>query len=977
MIGALWTGISGLASHQAALDNESHNIANVNTIGYKSSRISFADQMYQDRIGKGSKILDAEKLYVQGSLKLTGVDYDMAINGDGFFTVKNTTSRGSGENYYTRAGNFRMGDNGTLQDAAGNEVQGWAMRAIDPNKDVVSTDPNNKTFTSDYTKLLTSKVIKYSNYIETITAKATDYNQSAKADSSTIYEGAGGKSKASKISDVEALVADYASWLQKLADNPDGGSASSIAQISQVNFKSGSDGLISKEGDQVYVYIDGKKISQNYISTSASQDFIDSLKTGKASVTGNNTSTATYSVDSPTNNTRYEIEINGTTVYYESDNDATTDEIRNGLKLAIEAESTLSGYTVNMPAAPDKTITISHADPIEISERTFDSLVPLDLDVAASRIATYRALADKISEIQGLRATMVSETNSTTGNNDVLEDSDNFKLSTSNMDMIKGILQIKSLIPGVAFDISEIGEISGNNTVAGDFQTTTVASAGEGVGALQSARDALARAITGNQRDVYTTADLKLDIPNIKNDFTYSISIFDKELDKIIPVPNDNGTPPQATNISIGDVDSVQDFVDKFNAQAALSSPMLSDYVEAVNINGNVVIQTLDNNYDVEFSGNLKGALPFYLDETSGITNSHTAPVAATSTIDTATLTFPGTFTYNYSGSSGSNTITLTGVTDINDLATKLQADPNIDTVTTSGTDIAITFADKTMDITASSLDDSDGGTAAVNDAVLPQNHTGGTTTSAINTATLTFPTTDNFVFYYEKADGTKGSVDIPAGTANETAMAALIQADSNITTAAFAGNTITITPANEDYAFTSTTLISDAPTSMLPLDKNNDYSGRQGAGAEFIELVNTIDQTTTQSSLQLKLDTLGISDSAFGEFSVDSTGLITMKQDGAEFAIGQVSIALFNNTRGLNPSGDNLLAKTNESGEPIYNLNNEKTAKIEGKTLELSTANLSESLVNLMVFQRAFEANAKSITTSDQLLNTLINLKR
>ncbi len=101
------------------------------------------------------------------------------------------------------------------------------------------------------------------------------------------------------------------------------------------------------------------------------------------------------------------------------------------------------------------------------------------------------------------------------------------------------------------------------------------------------------------------------------------------------------------------------------------------------------------------------------------------------------------------------------------------------------------------------------------------------------------------------------------------------------------------------------------------------------------------------------------------------------MKQDGAEFAIGQVSIALFNNKRGLEPYGDNLLAKTTSSGEPIYNINNERTANIEGKTLELSTADLSESLVNLMVFQRAFEANAKSITTSDQLLNTLINLKR
>jgi flagellar hook protein FlgE len=101
------------------------------------------------------------------------------------------------------------------------------------------------------------------------------------------------------------------------------------------------------------------------------------------------------------------------------------------------------------------------------------------------------------------------------------------------------------------------------------------------------------------------------------------------------------------------------------------------------------------------------------------------------------------------------------------------------------------------------------------------------------------------------------------------------------------------------------------------------------------------------------------------------------MKQDGATFAIGQVAIALFNNNRGLEPIGDNLLSATTASGVAIYNLNNNKTADIKGKTLELSTADLSESLVNLMVFQRAFEANAKSITTADAILNTLINLKR
>ncbi len=861
MIGALWTGISGLSSHQTALDNESHNISNVNTVGYKASRISFADQMYQDRIGKGSKVLDAEKLYVQGNLKLTGVDYDMAISGDGFFTVKNTTASGSGENYYTRAGNFRMGDNGTLQDAAGNEVQGWAMRPLDTDKDVVSTNPNTKTFTGDYTKLLSSKVIKHSNYIETITAKATDYNLTAKADSDSVFEGAGGKSKASKISDVEALVASYASWLQKLQDEPDGGSASSTSQISQINFKSGEDGLVTKNGEQIYVYIDGNKYSQEYIPTTASNDFIESFlgttDSAKASVAG-----TTVTIDSVSSNTRYELTIGTETVFYDSDSTATMDEILDGLEDAINSNPNITPGVITKNSAVG---TIDIAGATTITERTLDSSLDIDYDIAAGRVATYRALADKISEIPGLRAYMVSEDGGT--NNDVLEDNDIFKLSTSNKDMLKGIIQIESLIPGVSFEISEVGESSGNNSVAGAYQTTTLGLAGEGVGALESARDALARAITGNQQDVYTPADLGLSGNSTLNDFRYSLTIYDKELEKIIPVPNNNATIPQPIDINITDVTSVQDFVDQFNAQAQSSSPALADYVEALNINGNVVIQTKDHNYDVEFSGSLKDAV--------NVVNVNGSLTTPTSTISGTNIDFGKgiDFTYNYNDGTVNGSVNISGANTLADIATQINAVSGL-SATVVGNDVVVT---------------SDAGT--------------------------------------------------------------------NFTTSDITNNLTGIT--------------------NVPIDKNNDYSGRQGAGAEFIELVNTIDQTTTQSSLQLKLDTLGISDSAFGEFSVDSTGLITMKQDGAVFAIGQVSIALFNNTRGLNPSGDNLLAKTNESGEPIYNLNNDKTAKIEGKTLELSTADLSESLVNLMVFQRAFEANAKSITTSDQLLNTLINLKR
>jgi flagellar hook protein FlgE len=707
MIGALWTGISGLSSQQQALDNESNNIANVNTIGFKSSRISFADQMYQDRIGKGSKILDAEKLYVQGNLKLTGVSYDMALSGEGFFSVVNTRTTGTSEILYTRAGNFRMGDNGTLQDSAGNEVQGWMMSPIDTANDVVTTNPNTSVFTNDYTKLLNSKVIRHGTYIETITAKATDYTATAKSDSPTIFSGAGMKSQAAKISDVEAAIADYSNWLQQLKNEPDGASASSVAQVSQINFKSETDAVISKDGDQIYAYIDGNKILQTFVSVTTTE-------------TGLTTS--------------------------DLNNDGVVDAA--------------------------------------------------DQNIQASRIATYKALADKISEIPGLKAYMVDESG---GIGDTLELNDSYELSTAQADMAKGIIQIESLIPGKEFVISEVAEISGSITNQGSFQTQTLASAGEGIGALESSRDALARLVTGKQQDVYTTSGLGLaEDGSITKDFTYGITIYNKELGATIPVPNDGGNPPAALNILIDDATSIDDIVAAINDTTkptflasngnrdAVVTNNLSDYIVAKNINGNLVIETLDNNYDVEFTGTLK-------------------------------------------------------------------------------------YSDVTTDTDASN-------------------------------------------------------------------------------------------PLGGNYT---------------PIDKDNNYSGRQGAGAEFLEIVNKVDQTSTKGSLQLRLDTLGISDSAFGEFAVDSTGLITMTQDGAEFAIGQVAIALFNNYRGLEPVGDNLLSKTTESGEPIHNLNNDKTAKVEAQTLELSTADLSESLVNLMVFQRAFEANAKSITTSDELLNTLINLKR
>ncbi len=487
MVDSLWTGISGLASHQKALDNESHNIANVNTIGYKSSRISFSDQMYQDKIGKGSKVLDSEKLYTQGNIKLTGVAYDVALNGDGFFYVRNSRFNGVSENLYTRAGNFRMGDNGTLQDPARNEVQGWMMRTIDTKKDITTTNPNVHKFTNDYTKVISSKIIRHSNYIETITAKATDYTKTAKGDLQSAFNGAGMKSKASKISDVEEAIKDYTNWLQKLKDEPDEASESSISQISQINFKSGNNALISKTGDQIYAYIDGNKYSQNFISKIADDELISNLVNKDTDTNALlRESSQKLNLTTAIDNTRYEIKLNKETFYYDSGLNTTKQEILEGLKNKIESNSSFSPKIIGDSLVFGSNM---HLDKVA----SYKSIIDISYDLAASRIETYKAFANKISEIPGIIATTIKESDGLGGNNDVLQANETFRLSTSPKDILKGMIEIKSLIPGKSFSISEIGEVSNSSTLQGTILTQTQAKEGSGIGALESSREALSK----------------------------------------------------------------------------------------------------------------------------------------------------------------------------------------------------------------------------------------------------------------------------------------------------------------------------------------------------------------------------------------------------------------------------------------------------------------------------------------------------
>lgn len=115
MISSLYTGASGVQTQSNAMTVTGSNIANVNTTGYKHNRVNFQDLIATtmaggSKLGKGTKIAKVQNIQTQGAFQVTELETDLAIDGDGFFTIKDS----EGKTYYTRAGQFKFDKDGYL-----------------------------------------------------------------------------------------------------------------------------------------------------------------------------------------------------------------------------------------------------------------------------------------------------------------------------------------------------------------------------------------------------------------------------------------------------------------------------------------------------------------------------------------------------------------------------------------------------------------------------------------------------------------------------------------------------------------------------------------------------------------------------------------------------------------------------------------------------------------------------------------------
>jgi len=113
--------------------------------------------------------------------------------------------------------------------------------------------------------------------------------------------------------------------------------------------------------------------------------------------------------------------------------------------------------------------------------------------------------------------------------------------------------------------------------------------------------------------------------------------------------------------------------------------------------------------------------------------------------------------------------------------------------------------------------------------------------------------------------------------------------------------------------------------------------------------------------------------------FNIDNSGVITgVYSNGVKQAIGQVAMAVFTNPGGLTAVGENLFEVSNNSGlANIGEANQGGRGKIVAGALEMSNVDLSDQFTDMIITQRGFQANSRTITTSDQMLQELINLKR
>jgi flagellar hook protein FlgE len=181
-------------------------------------------------------------------------------------------------------------------------------------------------------------------------------------------------------------------------------------------------------------------------------------------------------------------------------------------------------------------------------------------------------------------------------------------------------------------------------------------------------------------------------------------------------------------------------------------------------------------------------------------------------------------------------------------------------------------------------------------------------------------------------------------------------------------------TAARTDLVFNSSGVLTSGGAQTFSLAITGGAATPQSIAMDFSDIT----QYGSASNLTDQIQD-GFASGSFQSLSVDSGGRVVAQfSNGQTRTLAQVVLNRFTNPNGLTRSGENGFAETVDSGAPLAGApTNNGLGRLISQTIEQSNVDLGKEFVDMIITQRAFQANSRAITTSDEMLQELVNLKR
>ena len=963
MMRSLWSGVSGLQAHQIAMDVEGNNIANVNTYGFKYNRANFADILSQTprvatapqgqlggqnamQIGLGTTINSTTRIFSQGTLTATDKQTDLALQGNGFFVV---SPDGGNTRYYTRNGDFVRDKAGNFVNNSGYIVQGWTR--------------DEETGTIDSTGPISNIVIKEGL---TTPARATtevkikgnlDSGNSIGQRSTPIYaldSIAGGRD----FNNDGILNANEVHNENDVNNDEFYTNSKKEQMLTErgvdlgVTFDELGNGLALREGQGIWISYANAKTQKYTIGSDTPQNIGQFVGQQKLNITLNgvkienknitNISDVAAAINAQYNKTgvRAEISEGNKLTLINRNNSGTTEDTKN-IHLTVYGDDTTGLGSIDVITAYQYTYTSSQTTTVHPNNDKIARQVTTTEDLRRAMQEDARYHVDYNGDGTILNVTSMDE---------LIE-----QIQQTNNANNEAITKANAAAAAATAASTAANTEAANALTALNAAIAAAAGGGGGGGAIPGVPTGL-QALLAAANNAATAANNAIN--NANNQIGTPATLPAANTAATTAVNNANAANSAviaaiitAANAAIaapgaGVNTDIEDLRKKYKEaanKAAELAEAADNAVNAANVTAINAASMARINADKLNKARAAGTATAQQEKIKSLSDLNDGVKFTVNKLGQFQLENPTNDKFDQG-----LYISTTALTKSAENTTTPAVNENVRfTNIMKALDGALSPG-QALRASGKMMMSSHGSTAEIFDSL------GSKHTVSIRWA-KTGTTTDG---------GTEWNMIIqvpePAkinytGEGPDNVVTGSLRFNSNGSLASFHPATITFSANNGSQS-------------------GQNVSLNFGLGTDFNGLTSFDKDSSTESISQD-----GYTGGTLNDLKIDETGtIIGAFTNGQSFGLAQVALASFTNNEGLQSEGGNVFSQTANSGEAVIGAaGTGDKGTIAASKLEASNVDLSRALTDLIVIQRGFQANSKTITTSDEMLNTLLQLKQ